>query len=822
MYRGLRSAAIAFSAVFTGFSESSNGFVTKLLHRGATVAEVKLPGEDVNMETKHGFVRTYAAALALAVLATGLIAPLAHAGPDDDAPFRSDGKTRNAADPIYFGGKLADFLMNAEAETGLRVSPPTGTELFAGQRFDLRIETQIPAQAAPRLVRLTVNGRDMTAAFVRRIAKQGSGPESGTPQSELLYGATARNLSFDRTGRYEIEAVVAVDGSERRIVNRYEVAAAPNPSAPGAARKVVFFLGDGTGLPLRTAARIVSKGAFEGRVQDTLAMEKMPVHGISRTTAFDSIITDSAPGMASPISGMKQSNNALQVAVDNTPENPLDNPRIETVFEYMKRVHGWNIGVVTDAFLVDATPAAVQAHNRSRRNYLNIAQQMIGYYDDKTELKQTGYASLAQLSQPLDVLMGGGAAHWMSEKNPDLKNFYQYSKGGRKDVDLMADIAPARGYSVVRNLAELRAAPADRKLLGVFTGEFRTTSSGLGGDNLPGTLDRLVARGTATIRGKGANDAEIGMNVAPPQGTGCGATVADCFRQVPMKTEMVDKAIAVLDALAAHSQRKDGGWLLLVEQSQPDKFGHILEYDRAIYDVVELDQAVAFAAKRLATEKRALMVLTSDHAQPQTIIGVALTGALVGQAGACFSTTDGNYPMTLGSPADKDRPCALQDAIGTFNDATFPTYADRNGDGYPDDPDPSIKLIIEDSGRPTYSTTFLTNYQPLQPHASRKLDDGKDLTQAAVPNPRRAPEGLLMTGNMPTRNVKGGANKTSGAVDIAPHTADDVLVSAQGAGSAHFAGYYENTGISVRLARAIAGDKVKRVPAAKAGTLAGW
>ena len=291
-----------------------------------------------------------------------------------------------------------------------------------------------------------------------------------------------------------------------------------------------------------------------------------------------------------------------------------------------------------------------------------------------------------------------------------------------------------------------------------------------------------------------------------------------------MKTEMVDKAIALLDSLSAQSGRKDGGWMLLVEQSQPDKFGHILEYDRAIYDVIELDHAVAFTARRLAADKRALMVLTADHAQPQTIIGVALTGALVGQAGSCFTTTDGNYPITLGSPADKDRPCALQDAIGTFNDATFPTYADKNGDGFPDDPDAAIKLIIEDGGRPTYSTTFLTNYQPLEPSASRKADEGKTVEQPAVPNARRQPEGLLMTGNMPTRNVKGGANKTGGAVNIAPHTSDDVLVSAQGAGAAHFAGFYENTGISVRLARAIGDGKLKPVSAAaaKAGTVVGW
>ncbi len=762
--------------------------------------------------------RLTAAALAVAA---SLLGQAALAGPDDDAPFRSDGKTRNAADPIYFGRKLADFPTNAESETGLRMMPPTGTELFAGQRFDLRVETQIPAQQAPQLKRLSANGRDLTASFNGRVATQGAGPESGTPQSPLLFGATARNLSFDKPGRYEIIAVVVVDGVERRVVNRYEVAPAPNPNTAGAARRVVFFLGDGVGLPMRTAARIVSKGAFEGRVQDTLAMQKMQAQGISRTTAFDSIITDSAPGMASPLSGMKQSNNALQVAVDNTPENPLDNPRIETVFEYMKRVHGWKIGVVTDAFLVDATPAAAQAHNRSRRNYLNIAQQMIGHYDDATELKKTGYASLADLAQPLDVLMGGGAVHWMSEKNPQLKDFYQYSRGGRTDVDLMADVAPAKGYSVVRILDELRAAPTDHKLLGVFTGEFRTTSSGLGPDNLPGTLDRLIAHGAATIRGKGVKDPEIGMNVVPPQGTGCGATVAECFRKVPMKTDMVDKAISVLDALAGKTRRRDGGWMLLVEQSQPDKYGHILEYDRAIYDVIELDLAIAATRRRLADDKHALMVVTADHAQPQTIIGVALTGALVGSAGSCFTTTGGNYPITLGSAADKDRPCALQDAIGTFNDATFPTYEDRNRDGYPDDPDPAIKLIIEDGGHPTYSTNFLTNYQPLKPSASRRGEDGKTIEQPAVPDAKRQPDGLLMTGNMPTRNITGGANKTSGAIDIAPHSGDDVLVSAHGAGARHFAGYYKNSSISVRLSSAMGGD-TWRGPAGHAGALVGW
>jgi len=747
---------------------------------------------------------------------------LVWAGPDDDAPYRGDGTTRNAADPIYFGRTLADFPMNAEQYTGLRILPPTRTELFAGQRFDLRIETQIPAKESPRLISLKINGKNFTEEFNRRISQQGDGPESGTPTSTMLFGASARNLNFDQPGQYSLEATVLIDGVERRIKNTYNVAPAPNPRAPTAAKKLVFFLGDGVGLPMWTAARIVGKGVSEGRVADTLAMEKMSAHGISRTTAFDSLITDSAPGMASLISGMKMSNNSLQVSVDNTPENPLDNPRIETIFEYMKRVHGWKIGVVTDSFLVDATPASLQAHNRSRRNYLNIAQQMIGYYDDQTALKKTGNLSLAELAKPLDVLMGGGAAHWMSEKNPALRSFYQYSGGGRKDVDLLADIAPSKGYQVVHNLDEMNKAPDDQKLLGMFTGEFRQTSSGLGPDNLPGTLDRLVARGAATIRGRAAEDSAIGMNSAPPQGTACGETILKCFQNVPMKEEMVNKAITVLERLSAKDQRADGGWMLLVEQSQSDKMGHILEFDRSIYEVIELDNVIGSTVKRFEKDKKALMVVTSDHAQPQTIIGVALTGALEAATGKCFSTTDGLYPVTLGSKADSDRPCDLQDAIGTFNDATFTTYEDKNNDGYPDDPSPSIKLIIEDGGRPTYSTTYLTNFQPVKPSATRKGDDGKTLELPALPNAQRQPEGLLMTGNMPTRQVKGGANKTGGPVEIAPHAGDDVIVGAHGAGANYFSGYYENTSVSIRLAQALGAQSSPQKEANKLGGLMGW
>ena len=149
---------------------------------------------------------------ALVCLLVALTTTVATAGQDDDSPFAGDGKTRNAADPIYFNQKLADFPMNAESESGLRMMPPTRSDLFAGQRFDLRVETQIPAQVAPKLVSLKINGKDVSAQFTQKIQKQGKGSESGTPKSELLFGETARNMSFDAPGHYLVEAVVNVDG----------------------------------------------------------------------------------------------------------------------------------------------------------------------------------------------------------------------------------------------------------------------------------------------------------------------------------------------------------------------------------------------------------------------------------------------------------------------------------------------------------------------------------------------------------------------------------------------------------------------------------
>jgi alkaline phosphatase len=694
----------------------------------------------------------------------------AFAGADDDT------KQSNIP-PVLGTPPFSDNPTNASPTVGLRIFPPTYTQLIENQRFDLRIETQVPGATAPVLKSLKINGAEIRDAFNKKIEQQGTGLESGTPALSTLYGATARNRTFKKAGKYTVEAVVTVDGTDYTIRNVYSVAEfALSPKV----KHVVFFLGDGMGLPVRTAARITGKGIFEGHAKGRLNMDKMSTYGLVSTSSFDSVITDSAPGMASYVTGMKQSNNALNVSVDNTQENTLDNPRIETLWEYLKRRQGWAIGAVTDAFLTDATPAAVAVHSRARSNRTAIAQQLLDFFQDGTAQPSSGYKALKNLTQPLDVLLGGGARDWLPVGNPALLKFYQASNTqGRTDGLNLFDVASKKGYTVVRNNIELASAPANKPLFGIFTGDFRPDNA-LGGDNIPGVLDRLVARGQATIGGKDAS--AVGMGVSPPVGTECGSTTQECFQKVPFKKEMVQKAIEVLNA------RNPEGWILLVEQSQTDKLAHPLEYERVVYEALELDQALGFVLNGQAKDGKTLTVLTADHAQPESIIGITIPSAISGAPiapGGCF---------TMAGEGATTSPCSLQNAIGTFNDGTFPTYLDSDKNDFPDDPDPTVKLILEDGGRPTYSQDYLTNSIPLNP-------SGKT---AAIPNPSRDPQGILLTGNMPTANVPP-ISKDEGNIGVAPHSADDVVLSASGPGSSLFGGTFENSDTFERLAAALSG-----------------
>lgn len=156
------------------------------------------------------------------------------------------------------------------------------------------------------------------------------------------------------------------------------------------AKNIIIMLGDGMGAAHRTAARIMAKGYAQGKAKGRLAMDTFPFTGMVMTASLDTIVTDSAPGMANYVNGNKQASGQEGVWPDDTVD-AFDNPRMEYLSEYLHRQQGKSLGIVTTADVFDATPAANAVHTSNRGNGTGIADQ---YLDDRN---LTG----------LSVLMGG-------------------------------------------------------------------------------------------------------------------------------------------------------------------------------------------------------------------------------------------------------------------------------------------------------------------------------------------------------------------------------------------------------------------------------
>jgi alkaline phosphatase len=320
------------------------------------------------------------------------------------------------------------------AGASVRILPIDNAKFLVGARFDLRVEASGVDPSATS-VTITVTG-------ARGRARILAGPAVRTSSAADSVEVTYRGLRYPEAGTYRVEAEVATGGGTASSVVTHEVVVARNHGRR--AKNVIFFLGDGMGTPVVTAARILSKGMTQGKYAALLNVDRMAYRGFVGTSGVDSIATDSANSMSAYMTGHKSSVNAMGVYEANEP-NPNLHPRVETMAEILKRARRMAVGVVTTSEVQDATPAAVWAHTRRRSEYIEIMDQ-----------------ALRREQQP-DVLLGGGRASLLPRS----------VSGSRRtdDRDLRAEFR-AQGYSYVDNRAELAAAVAHRpprKLVGTFT-----------------------------------------------------------------------------------------------------------------------------------------------------------------------------------------------------------------------------------------------------------------------------------------------------------------------------------------------------------------
>lgn len=57
--------------------------------------------------------------------------------------------------------------------------------------------------------------------------------------------------------------------------------------------------------------------------------------------------------------------------------DPFDDPKVETIVELLTRIWGSAIGVVSTAFIADATPIALTGHTRARSQYGALIDQAL-------------------------------------------------------------------------------------------------------------------------------------------------------------------------------------------------------------------------------------------------------------------------------------------------------------------------------------------------------------------------------------------------------------------------------------------------------------
>ncbi|WP_439615191.1 alkaline phosphatase [Shinella sp.] len=562
---------------------------------------------------------------------------------------------------------LASATVLAGAANAATVYPIDRATILVGSPFDFKVE--FDAVVKPEDVKVTVNGQDYEAVFGKKA--EFVAEEKGAEDKVLGSALTLRGLTIATAGDYKVEVTA---GSETKSVNWDVYGTATEAKA----KNIIFLVADGLSVAHRTGARIMSKGMTEGKANGRLAMDDIPPVAFIGTSSTHSIATDSANTMSAYMTGHKSRVNALGVYADRTPAS-LDDPKVETIAEALRRTTTKSIGIVTTSEVEDATPAAVVSHTRKRAD----KEQIVGMLFDVKP----------------DVLFGGGSVYFLGKDTPGSKR--------KDDKDYIAEFKNA-GYALATDKTELAALSGSNqdKLLGLF----HTA-------NLDVTLDReFLKKGTV-----------------------------DKFPNQPGLVEMTKVA---LDKLSKNPE----GFFLVVEAASVDKMSHPLDWDRALVETIEFDKAVGVAREFAAANPDTLIVVTGDHTHGVGIIG----------------TVDDE------KPGDE-----MRQKVGTYDEAGFPNYEDKNGDGYPDRIDVSRRLFLSANNGPDHYETFRPKLDgPFVPAVQNEAKE-----YVANEAYKDVPGAVFVQGNIP----KDG--------DTGVHAVDDIVLQAIGPGSEGFRGYMEQSDV---------------------------
>jgi len=192
-------------------------------------------------------------------------------------------------------------------------------------------------------------------------------------------------------------------------------------------KNIIMVVADGMGPAYTTAYRNFVDDPTTPDIEPVVFDDILVGNASTYPAQVSGYVTDSAAAATALATGVKSYNGAIGVDVDKQPVN--------SVMYHAKRM-GMRTGLAVTSQIVHATPASYIAHNESRKNYNEIAED---FFDIRVND-----------SFIADVMLGGGTKYFK-----------------RDDRNILSQFVDA-GYQYADSYNALETIPAGSNVLGLF------------------------------------------------------------------------------------------------------------------------------------------------------------------------------------------------------------------------------------------------------------------------------------------------------------------------------------------------------------------